>query len=695
MKPKLQPNLITALYERLSRDDELVGESNSITNQKRFLEDYATQRGFTNIRHFTDDGYTGTNFNRPGFKAMMAEVEAGNVGAVIVKDMSRFGRDYLQVGYFTEMLFPEKGIRFIAVVNDVDSTKPSSGNDFIPFLNVMNEWYAKDTSRKIKAIFQSRMAKGERCTGSVPYGFILKKEDGLKTLCIDEEAAKVVRSIFEMAADGKTPNEIAATLSENKVLIPMAYDQQTTGRQNYRGIIPDPYDWKPQSVRHILSRPEYIGTLVLGKSMRPSFRSKKRVATEESQWLVFPEAHEPLVDQEVWEKAQRQRRRRPTVAPPGTYANRLNGLLFCADCGATMYHHHTTRRGEDVSSWQCAAHQRDGRVCCSHYLETPALEELIKTTIRSVAGKVLEDCGGFVRELQDQYARQHAQTNEQDLAEMKKLDARIAEIDMLVKNLYEKNLKGLIPDRQLERMLKEFDEEQARCEERKNALMQKQQEFTLHKADAKRFAALIRKYQDFDDLSDEMIFELIDRIEIHAPLAPKTKYKRQQIDIFNRPHYQELIRRLQPNDLLVIKSIDRLGRNYKEILNQWQIITKEQAIDVVVLDMPLLDTRANKDLVGTLIADIVLQLLSYVAQTEREYIKQRQREGIDAAKARGVKMGRPIKKVPENFEKLVVQWENKKISLERVLKICNMSEATFYRRLREYRLTESMGKQLS
>lgn len=532
MKTKNQPNLITALYERLSRDDELVGESNSITNQKRFLEDYATQRGFTNIRHFTDDGYTGTNFNRPGFKAMMAEVEAGNVGAIIVKDMSRFGRDYLQVGYFTEMMFPEKGIRFIAVVNDVDSTKPSSGNDFIPFLNVMNEWYAKDTSRKIKAIFQSRMAKGERCTGSVPYGFILKKEDGVKTLCIDEEAAKVVRSIFDMAADGKTPKEIAATLRENKVLVPMAYDQQTTGRQNYRGVIAEPYNWKPQSVRHILNRSEYIGTLVLGKSMRPSFRSKKRVATDESQWLVFPNAHDPLVDQETWDKAQRQRKRRPTVAPPGTYANRLNGLLYCADCGATMYHHHSIRRGEDVSSWQCGAHQRDSRMCCSHYLETPALEELIKTTIRSVAGKVLEDCGGFVRELQDQYARQQAQTNEQNLAELKKLDARIAEIDIMVKNLYEKNLKGLIPDRQLERMVNEFNDEQVCCEERKNALMQKQEEFTLHKADAKRFAALIRKYQDFDELSDQMIFELIDRIEVHAPLAPKTKYKRQQIDIY-------------------------------------------------------------------------------------------------------------------------------------------------------------------
>lgn len=501
-------------------------------SQKRFLEDYATQRGFTNIRHFTDDGYTGTNFNRPGFKAMMAEVEAGNVGAIIVKDMSRFGRDYLQVGYFTEMMFPEKGIRFIAIVNDVDSTKPSSGNDFVPFLNVMNEWYAKDTSRKIKAIFQSRMAKGERCTGSVPYGFILKKEDGVKTLCIDEEAAKVVRSIFDMAADGKTPREIAATLRENKVLIPMAYDQQTTGRQNYRGVIADPYNWKPQSVRHILNRPEYIGTLVLGKSTRPSFRSKKRVATDESQWLVFPDAHDPLVDQETWDKAQRQRKRRPTVAPPGTYANRLNGLLYCADCGATMYHHHTIRRGEDVSSWQCGAHQRDSRVCCSHYLETPALEELIKTTIRSVAGKVLEDCSGFVRELQDQYTRQQAQTNEQDLAELKKLDARITEIDMMIKNLYEKNLKGLIPDRQLERMVNEFNDEQVRCEEQKNAIMQKQEEFTLHKADAKRFAGLIRKYQNFDELSDQMIFELIDRIEVHAPLAPKTKYKRQQIDIY-------------------------------------------------------------------------------------------------------------------------------------------------------------------
>ncbi len=396
----------------------------------------------------------------------------------------------------------------------------------------MNEWYAKDTSRKIKAIFQSRMAKGERCTGSVPYGFILKKEDGVKTLCIDEEAAKVVRWIFDMAADGKTPNEIAATLRENKVLVPMAYDQQTTGRQNYRGVIAEPYNWKPQSVRHILNRPEYIGTLVLGKSMRPSFRSKKRVATEESQWLVFPDAHDPLVDHETWDKAQRQRKRRPAVAPPGTYANRLNGLLYCADCGATMYHHHSIRRGEDVSSWQCGAHQRDSRVCCSHYLETPALEELIKTTIRSVAGKVLEDSSFFVRELQDQYARQQAQTNELDLAELKKLDARITEIDMMIKNLYEKNLKGLIPDRQLERMVNEFNDEQVRCEEQKNAIMQKQEEFTLHKADAKRFASLIRKYQNFDELSDQMIFELIDRIEVHAPLAPKTKYKRQQIDIY-------------------------------------------------------------------------------------------------------------------------------------------------------------------
>ena len=264
---------------------------------------------------------------------MMAEIEAGHIGVVIVKDMSRFGRDYLQVGYYTEMFFPERGIRFIAVVNDVDSKKPSSSNDFLPFLNVMNEWYAKDTSRKIKAIFHSRMEKGERCTGSAPYGFMAAKVNGVYQLVIDEEAAKVIRRIFSMAAEGKSTREIADALTADKVLVPSAYDQQTEGRPNYRGAVKEPFHWKISNVLTILNRPEYMGTLVLGKSVRPSFRSKKRVATDKSQWMVFPEAHEAIVSPELWEKANRVRRHYVNYTPAGTYANRLSGLIYCADCG--------------------------------------------------------------------------------------------------------------------------------------------------------------------------------------------------------------------------------------------------------------------------------------------------------------------------------------------------------------------------
>ena len=452
MKAKQNPNLITALYERLSRDDELAGESNSITNQKKFLEDYAAQRGFPNIRHFTDDGYTGTNFNRPGFRAMMAEVEAGHVGVVIVKDMSRFGRDYLQVGYYTEMFFPEHGIRFIAVVNDVDSQKPSSSNEFLPFLNVMNEWYAKDTSRKIKAIFHSRMEKGERCTGSAPYGFMAAKVDGVYQLVIDEEAAKVIRRIFSMAAEGKSTREIADALTADKVLVPSAYDQLTEGRPNYRDAVKEPFHWKTSTVLTILNRQEYMGTLVLGKSVRPSFRSKKRVAIDKSQWMVFPEAHEAIVPPELWEKANRARRHTVNYTPAGTYANRLSGLIYCADCGSLMYHHHSIRRGKEVSSWQCGLHLRESSECCSHYIQTEVIEEIIKSALKSVAGRVLEDSGTFLQELQEQQAAQQIRLSEVEQEEIRKLDARIAEIDVSIKALYEKNLQGLIPDRQMERI---------------------------------------------------------------------------------------------------------------------------------------------------------------------------------------------------------------------------------------------------
>ena len=251
---------ITALYERLSRDDEQAGESNSILNQKKYLEEYARQKGLRNIRHFYDDGYSGTNFNRPGFTALLEEIEAGRVDTLVVKDLSRFGRNYLQVGYYTEIVFPKKGVRFIAINNNVDSANPTE-NDFTPFLNIMNEWYAKDTSNKIKAVFKSRMKEGLRCSGAIPYGY--KRINGDKqTLVVDEPAAEVVRKVFRLACQGVGVTAIAERLTEEKVLIPSAYTAKYSPENCRHRTVIDPYRWNATTVGYILDRQEYLGHTV-------------------------------------------------------------------------------------------------------------------------------------------------------------------------------------------------------------------------------------------------------------------------------------------------------------------------------------------------------------------------------------------------------------------------------------------------
>lgn len=270
----------TALYERLSKDDEQQGESNSILNQKQYLEEYAHKNGFVNIQHFNDDGYTGRNFNRPGFQEMLAEIENGKIGTVIVKDMSRFGRNYLQVGFYTEMMFPQKQVRFIAINNSVDSDKPQD-NDFTPFLNIMNEWYAKDTSNKIKSIFLSRMNDGKRCSGSIPYGYNRLPGDK-QTLVVDPVASKVVKHIFALAADGYNPPTIAKKLTEEEVLIPSAYTLQYHPEQCNRKSEWGCTRWNPTTVREILERQEYLGHTVLRKTIGTNFKTDaRRSSTDE------------------------------------------------------------------------------------------------------------------------------------------------------------------------------------------------------------------------------------------------------------------------------------------------------------------------------------------------------------------------------------------------------------------------------
>jgi len=327
---------ITALYERLSRDDEQSGESNSITNQKIILEDYAAKNGFENIRHFTDDGVSGTTFERKGFRAMIEEIEAGNVGTVICKDMSRIGRDYLQTGFYTEVFFRQHGVRFIAVSNGIDS-KNGESNEFAPFLNIMAEWYARDASRKLKAVYQSKGNNGKRTTNGIIYGYLKDPDDKTKWV-IDLEAAAVVLRIFQMSVSGMGPFQIARTLTQEQIETPGYYQQQRGMGTGKTKTYKYPYRWAGTTISNILEKPEYMGHTVNFRSVKESYKDKRQTKNPKEDWVIIENTHEPIVDPGTWETAQRCRK---TIKRTDTFgeANPLTGKLFCADCGAKMFNH--------------------------------------------------------------------------------------------------------------------------------------------------------------------------------------------------------------------------------------------------------------------------------------------------------------------------------------------------------------------
>lgn len=382
---------ITALYERLSRDDDLAGESNSITNQKKYLEDYAQKNGFKNIRHFTDDGFSGVNFNRPGFQSLIKEVEAGNVETLIVKDMSRLGRNYLQVGFYTEVLFPQKNVRFLAINNSIDSNN-ASDNDFAPFLNIMNEWYAKDTSNKIKAVFDARMKDGKRCSGSIPYGYNRLPNDK-QTLVVDPVASEVVKRIFLLANEGKSPRTIAELLTEEKVLIPAAYAKKYHPEQYNGTKFSNPYLWGTSSVRTILGRQEYLGHTVLRKSVSTNFKLHKRKETDEDEQYVFQNTHEPIISQELWDSVQKRRCRVNRASAWGTHTNRLSGYLYCADCGRrlTLQTHYSKKDGSTQYSYRCGGYASRVNGCTAHSISADNVEALILTSVKRFSRFVLKD----------------------------------------------------------------------------------------------------------------------------------------------------------------------------------------------------------------------------------------------------------------------------------------------------------------
>ena len=527
----------TALYERLSRDDEMQGESNSIVNQKRYLEEYAQAQGFKNIRHFTDDGYSGTNFKRPSFQKMIAAIEAGEIDVVCVKDLSRFGRDYLKVGFYTEIMFPEKGVRFIAINNSVDSANPTE-NDFTPFLNIKNEWYAKDTSNKIRTIFRSRMQDGKRCSGAIPYGYRRDPEDK-NHLLIDEEAAKVVRRIYQMVIDGMGSQAIANQLTADNVLIPSAYLEQSEHGESRNHSYHDPCRWNCTAVSYILDKQEYMGHTVLGKTICENFKTKKRRKARPDELIIFENTHEPIIDAETWHLVQKLRRRTRRKLANGSYSHRLSGLVYCADCGKRLSYsspqsqHRPDGKTYDAdSSFRCPTYKSMYGECTMHYIKSSTLDKLVDEAVRKIARYVLRNEQAFLEQVRVLTSADQKHTQSEDKKELVNIKKRIAELDNYIKRLYEGNASGKIPDRQFEKLMAQYDSEQQELEERVKEIEVSIHEIQQESENGQQFVRLVQKYRDLTEIDQTALNEFIDKVVVHEATGGRTADRSQQIDIY-------------------------------------------------------------------------------------------------------------------------------------------------------------------
>ena len=474
-------------------------------------------------------------FNRPGFVALLEEIEAGRVETLLVKDLSRFGRNYLQVGYYTEILFPKKGVRFIAINNNVDSAAPQD-NDFTPFLNIMNEWYAKDTSNKIKAIFKSRMKDGMRCSGSIPYGY-KRKPDDKQTLIVDKPAAEVVRKIFRLACQGNSTTAIADILTAEQVLIPAAYAALHNPKNCRHKSVKDPCRWNATTVGYILDRQEYLGHTVLGKSICENFKTKQRRAATPDELMIFPDTHEAIIDQDTWDIARKIRMKKKPRAANGTYSHRLSGLVYCADCGARMGFispdaKHGDKHYDSDSAFQCGNYRSTAAECVSHYVKTSVLEAAVLQAIQTVSKYVLENEAEFIDQLRAVWNEHQTRATSNGQHELVDARKRMTELDEKIRKLYESALNGLLPERQAQRMIQQYDEEQILLEKRIEELESLVQQDEIKQVDTSRFIALVKKYRDCEELTDTMLYAFIDRIEVHEATGGRTVYRQQNIDIY-------------------------------------------------------------------------------------------------------------------------------------------------------------------
>ncbi len=521
--------LITALYPRLSHEDELQGESNSISNQKRILETYAKQNGFSNLRWYTDDGYSGANFQRPGFQAMLADIEAGKVGTVIVKDMSRLGRNYLQVGMYTEMIFPQKGVRFIAINDGVDSAQGE--NDFAPLRNIFNEWLVGDTSKKIKAVKRSKGMSGKPITSKPVYGYLMDEDENF---IIDEEAAPVVRQIYSLCLAGNGPTKIARMLTEQQIPTPGTLEYRRTGstRRYHPGY---ECKWATNTVVHLLENREYTGCLVNFKTEKPSYKLKHSIENPPEKQAVFENHHEPIIDRETWERVQELRKQRKR---PNRYdeVGLFSGILCGADCGSVMYQqrYQTDKRKQDC--YICGSYKKRTADCTAHFIRTDLLTAGVLSNLRKVTSYAAKHEARFMKLLIEQNEDGDRRRNAAKKKELEAAEKRIAELSAIFKRLYEDSVTGRISDERFTELSADYEAEQKELKERAARLREELSKAQEATANAEKFMNVVRRHTTIEELTPTLLREFVEKIVVHESVAldgkRRGKLRRQEIEIY-------------------------------------------------------------------------------------------------------------------------------------------------------------------
>ena len=519
---------ITPLYERLSRDDELQGESNSISNQKQMLEDFARRNGLPNPTHFTDDGISGTRFDRPGFLAMMEEVEAGRVEAIVIKDMSRLGRDYLKVGQVMEVL-RQRGVRLIAINDGVDSLK--GDDDFTPFRNIMNEFYARDTSRKIRSVFKSKGMSGKHLTGTVIYGYLWdeKREHWL----VDEEAAEVVRRIFSLTLAGYGPYQIACKLSADRIEIPVVHLARFNEGVNRSKPVKDPYGWGSSTIVNILKKREYLGHTINFKT-RKHFKDKKSHYVSEDEWTLFENTHEAIIDQQTFDLVQKIRSNVRRYPNGWGEAAPLTGLLYCADCGGKMYVHRTNN-GRRISQYTCSNYTKVpcGTLCpTQHRINESAVLTLVSDTLRAIAEYSRNDRTEFIHTVQETQVAQQSADISKKRRRLAAAQKRAGELEKLICKIYEDNALGKLPDARYRALDAQYAKEQDALEIEIAELEKAVTGYEQSQKSAEKFIALIDKYENFDTLTNTMLNEFVEKILVHERSRKGSQDTTQEIEIY-------------------------------------------------------------------------------------------------------------------------------------------------------------------